>query len=187
MIIDRASFRSVPTSALNMVDPANAISQWSKGTSLLDKADLQVPGISTIHVVTVGFHCNLGLKSDLGLPYGKVGNLYGGLTLAGSLSPTGVNYPYDDAMQPLPNDANLFTKIWDGELDSLPPFGPTDAPNSISLLPVQAALQPPISIEISDLTNLLIGLWLTPSLTQNVAVFVANAAYSIIYDWERGP
>lgn len=163
-----------------------SLSGYTEGCSLLDRPTFQIPGISSLKIVAVSFRCQIARNPGLGFPsFGRMGTLYGGITLTGVLSPVGAfSTPFDRPGQPLPTDANLLTKIWDGSIDTCPP---SILPgNNGPFLTVSAVLSPPIPIEIDDLTSLLVGIWLTPSLTQNTDLYVTNSIYTIVYDDAKG-
>lgn len=172
----------IPALAWNVLDLYEATSNWTSGASLIDDVSIQPPLGQAWSIAAWTVRCVGLLEVPLsGTPsYGKLGRLIGGLVRGAAPTPfSAVGLPYANPLVPLPIDTTGLAVIWDGDSDPAFPIS-TSAPGTLQPVMFANNLSSPIVVQSGDRVQ--IGLWLTPSLAQNVAPGVINATYTITVD-----
>jgi hypothetical protein len=169
----------------NVFDQANASSGWTAGATLIESVARQAPLGQVYSVVGWSICCTpiFAAPDPDSSPFGKLGKIVGGLV---HMSPT----PTDPAklggawvapMIPLPDNTSGLATVWDGSSDPMiPASGPTI--QATEFVPLTVAYSPPVPIELYPGDDIQIGLWITPSLSQNSIIAVTNASYSVVFD-----
>jgi hypothetical protein len=200
--------------ALNAIDYTNTIPgtvpQRTLGSGLLDATVLQPPLISNWAIQSVSVSAAMFLYKNpaAAVPYGRLGRVLAGIQIYGSPSQDEDNPTFNLAspipgaspMPPLPQDSSLLTPLWNPDVDPLPPLtafvfqdiSTPQNPPAPALLPVLATINLNQPLFLSSIGQLLVGLWLTPSLLSCgtngypcVQLGVANALYTINCDDSR--
>lgn len=173
---------------------ANA-SNYTQGGAIIEPLALpQAPLSRPIEVITVAFtaYLDLGVPGSLINPHGRLGKIICGL-LTQTPPYQLLGAPGIHPMPPLPQDPTLFEILWDPTINELPPVHSSTAQVIQGLLPVKTAIIPPQPIEISaatDITQLYVGVWITPSLVgydnslpvKTVQLSVYQCVATVFYD-----
>jgi hypothetical protein len=179
------AFRGIPhfTSTQNLADGQvlDGTEQRTQGATAIDQLPLQ-PSLAAPWLIagwSIAF--DLWLFQAVSAPvFGRLGTIIGGLCHPPQTVEVGTGrHP----VQPLPANISLLTQLWDGNADTSPPSviaGATSFPGAPTSLQTTYPLPQPLVLEPGD--QLAIGLWLTPSVSQNVQLCVFNAKWTVSYD-----
>jgi hypothetical protein len=185
-----AAFRSQQSplgspSIVNLNDPASSSVAWSSGATVIEQIAVQPP-LGEIWSV-LGWAITMRAFMLTGSnAYGKLGRIVGGIV---HMQPT----PTDPAKNggawvnpqlAFPNNSTGLNVIWDGQTDPALRSIYSPYPSSTEL---QGELMLPVPIELYPGDDIQIGLWITPSLAQNVQIAVAYANYTVTFDDNRAP
>jgi len=152
---------------------------WTPGCTLIDRLPIQAPLAPSWSITGWTIACYLWLAQGPGGPRsGRLGKLLGGLVPSANSTFTSNTIPYQNPGVPLPPDISMFADIWDGSVDPAPPSIAVPLPPSSI---VSSSLQLPVPLPLSSGDQLSLGLWLTPSVVNNVSLIVANATWAVTY------
>lgn len=196
-----SSFRqdttSFPVNRINVVDQWIApntqfTSLWSPGATIIDTIQPTVSPNQRWKVLSLSVVGKLNLINNSPGTYGKLGKVLIGLSLD-ELPETiaGGGAPYATSMRPLLPDSTLMIPLWDPAADPLPPSSgdfSIGGPPPTTYLSKEAALLPPVPIDLIPGQSIAIGIWITPSLLAsnsfggrtNLAVW--DAIWTVNYD-----
>lgn len=187
------SFRAVDPvqglGQLNLADVTTAqssVSRWTTGATQINLVPTSVPlgqswSIVSWYMTFYGAFNYLPLLP--GQQYcGKLGKLIGGLTTSISGPTAGSpGLPYVTPVLDLPDDQSMLSTLWDGSDD--PEFPALQSTIGSPVKDIRSgSLGLPVPLTLRSGDTVAIGLWLTPSLTQNLQTLIYNARYSIVYD-----
>lgn len=187
------SFRAVDPAQglgqLNLADVTSAqssVSRWTTGATQINIIPTGVPLGQSWTVVSwyMNFYGVLNYLPILPGQQncGKLGKLTGGLTTSVSGPTAGsAGLPYVTPMSDLPDDQSMLTTLWDGDSESAFPALQTVVGSPVKNVR-SGGLQLPVPLTLRSGDTLAIGLWLSPSLTQNIQTLIYNTRYSIVYD-----
>jgi hypothetical protein len=132
---------------------------------------------------------------------GQLGKIVGGLTFSpatrtieNAVGIPGRDQPYVFPMLPMPMNTFGMTTLWDGRTDTVPPDGggelmlpsivplPPTYANAHGLTPIIANYSLPVPAQIYPGEQMQFGLWITPSLAENFALAITQAAYVVVVD-----
>lgn len=164
------------------------VSEWQTGAALIDPVPIQPPLGERWSIVNAIIQFN-GALAYVNSPgwFGRLGKLIGGLARSATPTqdPSGRQW-VNSSLVSLPSDKSALSVLWDGAQDpAFPGFIFPSTPPVDS--PVVGSISPPIPLEVTSGDQLFIGLWLTPSLVQNVAIWIYGATYTIVYDDGKQP
>jgi hypothetical protein len=154
---------------------------WSVGGTLIDRLPIQPPLGDIWSVLSWSIRISpILFVSTLSPAFGKLGRIVGGVLHAAPTAFSTVQ-PWANPQQPLPNNSAGMTTMWDGVIDPLFVVGSASYPDLVAQ-PLVTNFQLPVPIDLYPGDELHIGLWITPSLAQNIQIAITNAAYSVIYE-----
>lgn len=195
------AFRTTNAAGSNILDfIAPAAGGWSLGATLLDPIQLDIPAQKSFSILGFSVMGQLSLLRSGNPSYGKLGKLLTAVVTDSSAHDTGnsalSNSNVAVPVLPLPRDASVITSLWDPAVDPLPPLIAASVPAIPASVPVSATLNLPQPLELEVGNQLLIGLWLMPSLGPNQAggpsigqpnttIVLSQAVATIIYDDNR--
>ena len=128
---------------------------------------------------------------------GKLGKVMAGAYIDPNIQPSqtgsSAGIPYSPIMKELPQDPNLLVSLWDPAQEPLPPANTlvgTKVLGPSQLLPVTATLQLPTPLRPTPIVDVIVGIWITPSLITVVSpgistglnFYVCNSIYNLGYD-----
>lgn len=177
-------------------------SQYTAGTTILDRlSPVFPPTVEKCDLLSFSVNAKLNLfvseisQQAVDSPYGRFGKIIAGLTQVGA--PTsgiylGNNVPWTQKLQQLPDDLTLVNELWNPANDPLPPqivgFSGPDYAQGLQLSLTHTLPNP---IPLFQGTEILIGIWVLPSLQRCAQlagdipltyIFGWSATYSLIYD-----
>jgi len=183
------AFRGIPVfnSTQNFGDgvtgsPAIA-DQRTQGVTQIDQLPLQ-PALAAPWVIdgwSIAFDLWLFQNAPTAPIFGRLGSILGGLCHAAQIPAPLVGGGARPVL-PLPPNLGLLTQLWDGVADPCPPIVPAWAqafPGAPTTISTTYPLPQPMVLEPGD--SLSIGMWLTPSVSQNVQLCVFNAHWTVSY------
>lgn len=127
---------------------------------------------------------------------GKLGKFIGGVIIDPNIQPMTTKGPganaFSTPMRELPQDPSLTVSLWDPAQEPMPPAtSPSGSPPQASqLLPVTATVQLPTPIRPLPIVDIIVGIWLTPSLVtvvrpgsaQGLSIYAYNSIFNVGYD-----
>lgn len=172
--------------------------QRTSGATILDRASLPAtfgPEYGTRwQVQNVSITAYISIVS--GGMCGKLGKFIGGVIIDPNIQPPTTKGPGANAfttpMRELPQDPSLTVSLWDAAQEPMPPaVSPSGNPPAASqLLPVTATVQLPTPIRPLPIVDIIVGIWLEPSLVTvahpgsaaGISLYCYNAIFNVGYD-----
>jgi hypothetical protein len=180
-------------------------SLWSFGASLITPLAIQPPEnedwtlLSWAISATLAAYTWTDLENPIGPvwwppapPFGKLGKIIGGLLTQNNQSTSLASLANSvQPMLPLPVDTSLTAPLWDPAVDALPPVshytqvdgvGPTNVLSPS--MPIEAADVLSTPIDVATQSPFAIGVWMTPSLAQNLELWILSMSYKVTFSAE---
>jgi hypothetical protein len=178
-------FRFVNEAGLlvNLQDLGQGPSTWTPGSTIIDPVPLSPTLADKYSIVSWQISFQGGYFYTAARSFGKLPKVIGGLVRTPQQTqgagPGALN-PFTAAALPLATDLSLLSVLWDGDQDPMFPVAPVVGP--IPSVPTVGGLTLQVPLVIASGEGVAIGLWITPSLTQNLQIFITNATYTVNYD-----
>lgn len=174
------SFRTAPGTGTNVLDqvlfsggPAYEAAR-SPGATLIDNANALAIG-KQWKLLSVSVQAYLTFQVVQSC-YGLLGKIIAGVDTSGQLSITNNGTsPYTPTFLPLPSDATLTQTLWTPDSDPIPP-----APGITPGLAVYSIVTLPVPITVFAGLQILVGLWMLPSLIGTPVAGVLGAVNNLL-------
>jgi hypothetical protein len=158
-------------------------SQWTEGGAVFYALPAQPTLVGPWQIISyaIAFQGLIYQPSTALASYGLLGSIWSGLLFNQITPPNQGGSPWQNPMPQFPAGSALIAKLWDGDGDTPFPYAQANVTmQPARFLTFSNSLPVPVTMQPGE--NLTIGLWLTPSLAQNVQLLIANATFEIIYD-----